>query len=68
MQFHGIVLDDEGLKGFIDVVDVVRLAHDTERGATSCTSACCAKVFAFIVLDGEFAVLLPETPDAVGTE
>ena len=57
MQLNGIVLDYEEIIGTGDAVYIVRLVYNTECGSVTCAAACCAKVFASVVLYGNLAVL-----------
>ena len=68
MKLNAAILDGVCTESLLYGVDVVGFADHAKLGATACTIACCAEVLVVVVHDGQFAVLLPEAPDAVGTE
>ena len=68
MELRGRVFDDIIVVGFGDSIYIIGCVALAELRVGARAAARRAYIHAVVVLDGEFAVLLPEAPHAVGRE
>ena len=68
MEFCSGVLDNKETECILYTIYIIRSILYTKRGGSAGAVRCRCKVFAFIVLYGQLAILFPQAPYAVGTE